>query len=103
MPASVGRPPERCGSNTNVMPVAPSPKYVCPPLPDPSITPSSPSTESVMPLGVTNEPLPETPSALSVSSSNVSMQSPDVPAVNGLSAALRYGIGPTNVARSEPA
>jgi hypothetical protein len=45
--------------------------------------------------------VPETPSGLSVSSSNVSMQSPGVPAVNGLSAALRYGIGPTNVAAAD--
>src|SRR5262245_9970899 len=54
-----------------------------------------------MPPGTTNDPLPETPSALSVSSSHVSMQSPGVPAVNGLSAALRYGSGPTKVAAAD--
>ena len=52
IPACVGRPPGAAGLNVNVIPVAPEPlKKELPAVPEPSIAPSSASTESVIPPG----------------------------------------------------
>ena len=99
IPAIVGNPNGPEGSNMNVMPPNPSGlKYECPLVPEPSIVPSSASTESVRPPGPVTEPFPVTPGTSSAPLSNVSRQKFGAPSKNGLSAELRYGVGPRNVA-----
>jgi hypothetical protein len=87
IPAAVGRVP---GSNVKRMPVDPAPeKNECPAVPEPSIAPSSASTESVRPPGPIAEPVEAvTPGVFSALSSKSSNWKPP-PGRNGLSAWLR--------------
>ncbi len=74
------------------MPGRPAPNTVCPPVPEPSIVPSSASTESVMLLGaMTVPPVMVTPGVVSALVSNVSRYVVPrlIDAANGLSLRLR--------------
>ena len=89
IPACVGSPSGAPGSKVKVIPVEPLPKYEWPPVPERSIAPSSASTESVIPLGLTSEPLPVTPGVSGPPSSKSSRQKLGPVRSNGESAALR--------------
>ena len=92
MPACVGRPPGAAGLNVNVIPAAPEPlKKELPAVPEPSIAPSSASTESVIPPGANGAPADAvTFGTLRSPSSKVSIATLPlvISAANGLSAWL---------------
>src|SRR5262249_42320854 len=101
MPASVGHPPTVTGSHVPVTPLEPSPlDHEWPMRPDPSIVPSSASTESMMLMGnPTTFPADGETPATRVGPSKSSRKNvvPSPLMSNGLSDFWRYGDGPKHV------